>query len=214
MCPTRIFSQESRSEHSLTPTIDVTSATHKVIAQVNQSDLAFLRERARSIDAEIWMKDKTLNVKTRANRRGEKVSLKYKAELREFCVLADLANQRTSVVAAGWDVSAKEAIKKEASESVISERTRKRYERHRHFENCVRRAKGITRSHGSARQSGSAVGSGKFYENNCPAIRRRTRNRRTKREIARRRVRRTRRVGKTYSTANITWRKSLIFLTA
>ena len=107
-------------EHNLTPAIDASGATHKIIAQVNQSDLAFLRERARSIDAEIWLKDKELNVKTRANRRGEKVSLKYKAELREFRVLADLANQRTSVVAAGWDVSSKEAIKKEASESAIS----------------------------------------------------------------------------------------------
>jgi len=107
-------------EHNLTPAIDASGATHKIIAQVNQSDLAFLRELARSIDAEIWLKDKELNVKTRANRRGEKVSLKYKSELREFRVLADLANQRTSVVAAGWDVSSKEAIKKEASDSVIS----------------------------------------------------------------------------------------------
>ncbi len=107
-------------EHNLTPAIDVSGATHKIIAQINQSDLAFLRERARLIDAEIWLKDKELNVKTRANRRGAKFSLKYKAEMREFRVLADLANQRTSVVAAGWDVSSKEAIKNEASESAIS----------------------------------------------------------------------------------------------
>jgi len=107
-------------EHGLTPAIDVGGATHKTIAQVNQSDLAFLRERARSIDAEIWLKDKELNVKTRASRRGEKVSLKYKAEMREFRVIADLANQRTSVIAAGWDVSSKEAIKFEANDAVIS----------------------------------------------------------------------------------------------
>ena len=29
--------------------------TYKTLAQVNQSDLAFMRERARSIDAELWM---------------------------------------------------------------------------------------------------------------------------------------------------------------
>lgn len=107
-------------EHSLTPGVDISGATHKVVAQVNQSDLAFMRERARAIDAEIWLKDKTLNVKTRANRRGEKISLKYKAEMREFCVIADLANQRTSVVAAGWDVAGKTAIKYEAKDTVIS----------------------------------------------------------------------------------------------
>jgi phage protein D len=106
-------------EHRLTPNINVSGATHKVSAQVNQSDLAFMRERARSIDAEIWLKDKELNVKTRANRRGEKISLKYKSEMREFRVTADLANQRTSVVAAGWDVSGKEAVKHEADDSVI-----------------------------------------------------------------------------------------------
>ncbi len=107
-------------EYSLTPSINASGATHKVVAQVNQSDLAFMRARARAIDAEIWIKDKELNVKARANRNGEKVSLKYGAQLREFCVLADLANQRTSVNACGWDVAGKEAIKKEATDSVIS----------------------------------------------------------------------------------------------
>jgi phage protein D len=107
-------------DHSLTPSIDVSSPTYKVVAQVNQSDLAFLRERARAIDAEVWIKDKTLNVKTRSKRGQDKISLKYGAQMREFCVLADLANQRTSVVAAGWDVSAKEAVKHEAQASIIS----------------------------------------------------------------------------------------------
>ncbi|MET0752925.1 MAG: contractile injection system protein, VgrG/Pvc8 family [Pyrinomonadaceae bacterium] len=107
-------------EHSLTASIDVSSPTYKVVTQVNQSDLAFLRERARAIDAEIWIKDKTLNVKTRSKRGQDKISLKYGAQMREFCVMADLANQRTSVVAAGWDVSAKEAVKHEAQASIIS----------------------------------------------------------------------------------------------
>lgn len=107
-------------EHSLTPSISASGATHKTVAQVNQSDLAFMRERARAVDAEIWLKDKELNVKTRSSRGQDKIELKYKGNLREFKVLADLANQRTSVTAAGWDVSAKEEIKKEATDSVIS----------------------------------------------------------------------------------------------
>jgi phage protein D len=107
-------------EYSLTPSISADGATHKSVAQVNQSDLAFLRERARAVDAEIWVKDKELNVKTRSNRGQDKISLKYKGNLREFKVIADLANQRTSVTAAGWDVSAKKEIKKEATDSVIS----------------------------------------------------------------------------------------------
>ena len=108
-------------EHGLTPSVAINGgATHKVLAQINQSDLAFLRERARPIDAEIWLKDKELNVKTRARRSGETVKLKYKSELREFRVIADLANQRTSVTASGWDVSGKKAIKYEATDAVIA----------------------------------------------------------------------------------------------
>lgn len=114
-----IFSKIA-GEHNLTPKIDVGSPTYKIVAQVNQSDLAFMRERARAIDAEIWLKDKELNVKTRAKRGRDKISLKYGAQLREFSVIADLANQRTSVVAAGWDVAGKTAIKHEAKDTVSS----------------------------------------------------------------------------------------------
>lgn len=107
-------------EHGLTAGIDVSGPTHKVVAQVNQSDLAFIRDRARGIDAEIWIKDGTLNVKTRPKRGQDKLSLKYGGQMREFCVLADLANQRTSVIAAGWDVSGKSTAKHEAQDTVIS----------------------------------------------------------------------------------------------
>jgi phage protein D len=118
MSDSDIFSKIA-GEHGLTPTIDVSGPTHKVVAQVNQSDLAFIRDRARSIDAEIWIKDKELNVKTRSKRGKDKLSLKYGAQIREFRVIADLANQRTSVIASGWDVSGKEAVKHEAKDNVI-----------------------------------------------------------------------------------------------
>jgi uncharacterized protein len=108
------------SDHSLTPQIDVTSSTHKVLAQVNQSDLAFMRERARAIDADVSVRGTTLTVKTRPNRADSAVELIYTQTLREFVALADLANQRTHVIVSGWDVGAKDGIKHEASDSVIS----------------------------------------------------------------------------------------------
>lgn len=107
-------------EYGLSADIDASGPAHKTVAQVNQSDLAFIRDRARGIDAEIWIKDKTLSVKTRSKRGKDKLSLKYGSQVREFRVIADLANQRTSVVAAGWDVSSKQAVKHEAQDSVIS----------------------------------------------------------------------------------------------
>jgi phage protein D len=107
-------------DHGLSPSVDVQGPTHKLLAQVNQSDLAFLRERARSIDAELWMDGTTLNAKGHAGRNGGTLRLSYNNELRSFVVLADLSGQRTSVLANGWDVAGKSGIQHEATDSAIS----------------------------------------------------------------------------------------------
>jgi phage protein D len=87
---------------------------------VNQSDLAFIRERARAVDAEVWVNGTTLHVKKRGARDAGTVDLTWQNELREFEVSADLATQRTSVAVSGWDVSGKQGIKSEATSSAIS----------------------------------------------------------------------------------------------
>jgi hypothetical protein len=107
-------------DHGLTPSIDLSGPTHKVLAQVDQSDLAFLRERARAIGAELWVDGRTLNAKPRASRQGTTVALAYRVELTTFSAVADLAHQRTSLTVSGWDVSGKAAITHEASDSVVS----------------------------------------------------------------------------------------------
>ena len=108
------------SDHSLSPSIDVSGPTHKVLAQVNQSDLAFVRERARAVDAEVWVEATTLHVKRRSARSTTPVELVYGRGLRAFSVTADLAAQRTAVVVSGWDVAGKQAIKAEATASALS----------------------------------------------------------------------------------------------
>jgi phage protein D len=108
------------NDHGLSPSVSVSGPTYKVLAQVNQSDLAFLRERARAIDAEVWMDAKTLNVKARTARGGDALELNHGKELRMFRVLADLAMQRTSVAVNGWDVASKQALQYEATDSIIS----------------------------------------------------------------------------------------------
>src|SRR5688572_10487553 len=114
-----VFNQIA-NDHGLTPSVNVSGPTYKVLAQVNQSDLAFMRERARAIDAEVWMDGNTLNAKTRSNRNGGNLQLTRGSDLREFKVLADLASQRTSVAVNGWDVSSKSGLQFEATESAIS----------------------------------------------------------------------------------------------
>jgi len=107
-------------DHGLAANVDVSGPTYNVLAQVNQSDLAFLRERARSIDAELWMDGSTLGAQSHARRNGGTVQLRYQRDLREFAVLSDLTGQRTSVFVNGWDVAGKKAIQHEATASTIS----------------------------------------------------------------------------------------------
>jgi phage protein D len=107
-------------EHGLSASTSVSGPTYKVLAQINQSDLAFLRERARAIDAELWIEGNTIQLKPRTSRINGTTELTYGNKLRSFCVTADLASQRTHVTVSGWDVSGKSAIKHEATDSILS----------------------------------------------------------------------------------------------
>jgi phage protein D len=107
------------NEHGLTPDINLSGLTHKVLAQVNQSDLAFVRERGRAIDAELWMEGSKLVAKLHDARPQKTLQLSYQDQLRSFNVLADLSHQRTSVAASGWDVAGKKALKYEATDQAI-----------------------------------------------------------------------------------------------
>jgi hypothetical protein len=108
------------SKHGLTAQIDIDGPTYRVLVQLNQSDLAFLRERAAAVDAELWIDNKTLYVQARARRNAGSVSLTYGQDLLEFSVLADLAHQRSSVRVTGWNVADKAAIDANAAENAIS----------------------------------------------------------------------------------------------
>jgi phage protein D len=115
------------SDHGLTPDIGITGAQHSYIAQLNQSDLAFVRERARRADAEVWVTDRTLSVKKRSDRAGsasDVPTIRLDVGLLEFTVLADLAHQRTKVTVTGWDVAAKRQISADGDDSALSSELR------------------------------------------------------------------------------------------
>lgn len=107
-------------EHGLTPDVDIDEVNHRRIAQVNMTDLAFARERARRVDADLWVEGTTLHAVSRSRHDQGEVELSYGRSLREFNVLADLAHQRTSVHASGWDARAKEAVGHEATSRAVS----------------------------------------------------------------------------------------------
>jgi hypothetical protein len=112
--------QQIASDQGLQADVDVDGPQHKVMTQLNQSDLAFLRERAAAVDAELWIEGSTLHFQARSRRDAGTVHLSYGGNLREFTVLADLAHQRSKVKVSGWDVENKEAIDEEAGEDSIS----------------------------------------------------------------------------------------------
>jgi phage protein D len=124
---TRVFDSKSlgdivrqlAGEHGLTADVTLSGGTRRVVAQVNQSDLALLLDLARNEDAQVWVEAKKLRVAR--SRPTDKVELRWSGTLREFHVEADLAHQRSTLVASGWDVAAKAAAKYSAGESAISD---------------------------------------------------------------------------------------------
>jgi len=107
------------SRQGLTAVVDVSGPTHRVVAQLNQSDLAFLRERARAVDAEVWVEGSELHMQQRARRSAGQLTLAFGAGLHDFDVAADLAGQVTACDVTGWDVASKQAITESATASAI-----------------------------------------------------------------------------------------------
>ena len=108
------------NDYGLQANIDVSGPTYRVLAQINQSDLSFLRARARSIDAELWLDDSSLYIKARPKRNDGTITLNWGGELRDVRVTADLAGQRTAVRVNGWDIAGKSALAYEAGEQAVS----------------------------------------------------------------------------------------------
>jgi phage protein D len=108
-------------DHSLTANVDLPGPTHACVAQLDQSDLAFLRDRVRAVGGELWVRDGELHAAQRPSRAGSgrPPKLRLNQEVSELRVRADLAHQATEVVVGGWDVSAAQAIAEKAGDSVL-----------------------------------------------------------------------------------------------
>ncbi len=110
-------------EHGMTPESDAGDPQYDVIQQWNMSDLAFLRERASLINAEIWAEGTKLCFKPRTKRAGNNITLVRGNHTLALEVRADLAHQRGTVKVSGYDAQARGKIDEDAGASVVAEET-------------------------------------------------------------------------------------------
>lgn len=110
--------QQVAAEHGLAPDIQMGSVqtVHGHVAQLNQSDYAFLLDRVMAAGAEMWIDQNTLVVSDQAV-QGTPGTLVYGGDLVSFDVRADLRRQATSVGVSGWDFRARQAIARGASDN-------------------------------------------------------------------------------------------------
>lgn len=106
--------------YGLRTNIKLTGPEYPTLVQCNQSDLAFIRDRARALDAEVWIAEEKLTILPHSDRAKEKVKITYNRELWEFTVLADLAGQRSSLTVTGWDPHAKQAVRVQSDPGKLS----------------------------------------------------------------------------------------------
>lgn len=107
------------SDHGLRADASLNGPRYPVVAQMNQSDLAFLRDLARAEDVQVWADGSTLKATKRSERDAGTLQLRWAGGLRAFEVSADLAHQRTALVASGWDVATKQGTSFRADDEVV-----------------------------------------------------------------------------------------------
>jgi Bacteriophage probable baseplate hub protein len=105
--------------HGMVADVAADGPTYDVVRQLDQSDLAFLRERARLIQAELWADGATLCFKTRPNRTATKLTLVQGNELLSVRLRADVAHQRSKVTVTGYDAAQRAAIEQSAGPEVL-----------------------------------------------------------------------------------------------
>jgi phage protein D len=107
------------AEHGLQAETDADGPTYDVVQQWNLSDLAFLRERARLLQADIWFEADKIYFMTRDRRPATELTLIRGNELIEVETRADLAHQRTKVTVSGYDASQRDGIEEDADVGVV-----------------------------------------------------------------------------------------------
>ncbi|BFU95608.1 MAG: hypothetical protein NTNFB02_23300 [Nitrospira sp.] len=104
------IAQQIAGEANLTPDVADTKITHEYLFQANQTNMEFLQERARSIQYELIVDDKTLRFRPVSNKEREVVTLTMEHDLLEFCPRLTSFQQVSTVTVRGWNPKEKREI--------------------------------------------------------------------------------------------------------
>jgi phage protein D len=111
--------QKIASEAGLSAQIDATTEVFEHVFQDDQSDFAFIHERAHRIGYEVFVDDGKLYFRKPKGTRGD-ATLEWGQTLRGFRPRMTLAKQVDKVTVKGWDPATKKEIVGSASSSSIS----------------------------------------------------------------------------------------------
>lgn len=122
-CKTRTFTQLKDSdiasqiarEVGLTAEAQDSQVTHDYLLQSNQTDLAFLQERANLIQYELIVENKTLFFRAVSNGAGATLTLGMEADLIEFYPRLSSMQQVNQVTVQGWSFKDKDRFTGQAS---------------------------------------------------------------------------------------------------
>jgi uncharacterized protein len=90
---------------------------HDYMVQANQTDFAFLQERARRINYEIVMDGKSLQFRPVAFDAAPAIQLSLDKELSKFTAQLSVTNQITQAKVSGWDIKNKKTFSANANQS-------------------------------------------------------------------------------------------------
>ncbi|MDJ0835185.1 MAG: hypothetical protein QNK37_01640 [Acidobacteriota bacterium] len=107
-------------EFGLKPRVDDTGVVHKYLFQRNQSNIDFLRDRARRIGYELNIEDGQLRFRKKIADKKETLELEYGRLLRSFYPRLTTIGQITELSVQGWDPMTKKPIAFKAQKSHLS----------------------------------------------------------------------------------------------
>ncbi len=103
------------SEVGLSAEVDDTGITLDYVLQHNQTDLEFLRDRARRHGYEVVVEDKILRFRARQHTTGEVLTLTYENDILEFHPCLSTMGQVGKIAVRGWSPKDKAALVSEVA---------------------------------------------------------------------------------------------------